>query len=128
MSTQLRILVVDDCRDTLLVLERLVSKFNCTVCTCNDSELAVQTALEFGPHVIFLDIAMPKLDGYEVAEDLRYHRLADYMLVALTSHADAAHRRECAISGFDLFLAKPISIEHVKTVIDKASTRFSMQI
>jgi two-component system, OmpR family, response regulator len=128
MSVQLRVLVIDDSRDTLLILERLVRELNCDVRTCLDSKKAVAIAQAFSPHVIFLDISMPDLDGYEVAEDLHELVLPEYTLVALTSHEDEAHRRECEISGFDSFLSKPATIEEIKSVIEWASTRFQTQI
>jgi CheY-like chemotaxis protein len=79
---------------------------------------------DFLPQVIFLDIAMPELDGFEVAEDLHELQLPEYILVAVTSYSDDAHRRECEASGFDVFLAKPPSIDDVTPVIEKAKERF----
>lgn len=128
MSAQLRVLVIDDNRETLLILERLVRELNCEVRTCPDSKKAVATAQAFSPHVIFLDISMPDLDGYEVAEDLHDLELPEYLLVALTSHEDESHRRECEVSGFDRFLSKPASIKEIKNVIESASTRFLTKI
>ena len=125
---KLRVLVIDDSRETLHVMERLVSKHDCQVRTCGDSKRAVAIAKEFVPHIIFLDIAMPRLDGFMVAEDLRDLNLPEYLLVALTSYTDEAHRRECEISGFDLFLAKPVSIEQITSVIEPAKERFSAAV
>jgi CheY-like chemotaxis protein len=121
---KLRVLVIDDSRETLHVMERLVSQHDCQVRTCGDSKRAVAIAKEFMPHVIFLDIVMPELDGFMVAEDLRDLGLPEYLLVALTSHTDEAHRNECAKSGFGMFLAKPISIDQVTSVIEPAKERF----
>jgi CheY-like chemotaxis protein len=84
----------------------------------------VQTVQEFIPHVIFMDIAMPGLDGFEVAEDLHDLNLPNYLLVALTSHSDESHRNECEASGFELFLSKPVSIDDVGNVIQMAKKRF----
>jgi CheY-like chemotaxis protein len=119
----LRVLVVDDSRDTLHVMERLVSDQDCQVRTCGDSERAVAIAREFVPHVIFLDISMPGLDGFMVAEDLRDLNLPEYLLVALTSCVDEAHRRECEVSGFGLFLPKPASVDQIRAVIEPAKER-----
>jgi len=124
MSTKLRVLIVDDSRDQLYLLERMVSKSDCESRTCPDSNDATQIAKEFEPHVIFLDIAMPGLDGFEVAEDLHDLNLRDYLLVALTSYSDEAHRRECEASGFNVFLAKPPSVDEVASVLRQAKERF----
>lgn len=124
MSDRLRVLVVDDNRDTLAVLQRFVARSDCDVRTCLDSKNAVDMVRDFLPQVIFLDIAMPELDGFEVAEDLHEIQLPEYMLVAVTSYSDNAHRRECEASGFDIFLAKPPSIDDVTALIEKAKERF----
>src|SRR4029077_4483413 len=92
--------------------------------TCLDSKKAVEIAQEFWPHVIFLDISMPGLDGYEVAEDLHDLNFPNYMLIALTSHGDEAHRHECEVSGFDRFIDKPASIDQITSVIESAAARF----
>jgi CheY-like chemotaxis protein len=124
MADRLRVLVVDDNRDSLLLLERLIGKSNCDVRTCADSKNAVHLAQEYEPHVIFLDIAMPGLDGFEVAEDLHELKLRDYLLVAITSYSDEAHRRECEASGFNVFLAKPTSADELSALISTAKQRF----
>jgi CheY-like chemotaxis protein len=124
MTEKLRVLVVDDNRDALWMLGRLIGKFTCDVCTCQDSRIAVRMVQEFMPHVVFLDISMPGLDGYEVAEDLHDLDLHNYLLVAETGNDDEPHRRECAASGFDFFFGKPISIDQVASVIEIAKERF----
>jgi CheY-like chemotaxis protein len=121
----MRVLVVDDSRDTLVLLEKLLSKFDCEVRTCQNSSQAVSMAQDFAPHVIFLDIDMPRLDGYEVAEDLHELNLPNYMLVAVTSYTDEAHRQECVASGFNRFLSKPVSIDDLAGVIKAAKARIS---
>jgi CheY-like chemotaxis protein len=128
MTDRLRVLVVDDNRDSLLLLERLIGKSDCDVRTCADSKKAVHFAQEHEPHVIFLDIAMPDLDGFEVAEDLHHLKLRDYLLVAVTSYSDEAHRRECEASGFNAFLAKPPSVNEVSAIVFAAKQRFCMTI
>jgi CheY-like chemotaxis protein len=124
MTDRLRVLVVDDNRDSLLLLERLIGKSECDVRTCADSKNAAHLAQEYEPHVIFLDIAMPDLDGFEVAEDLHGLKLRDYLLVAVTSYSDEAHRRECEASGFNAFLAKPPSVDEVSAIVASAKQRF----
>jgi CheY-like chemotaxis protein len=79
---------------------------------------------EFRPHVIFLDIQMPGLDGFEVAEDLHELNLRDNLLVAMTIYSDAAHQREAEACGFDLFLPKPPALEEIANAIETAKERF----
>jgi len=120
----LRILVVDDSRATLFVLEQLMRRLDCEIRTCEDSKEAVRVVQQFAPHIVILDIQMPGLDGYMVAEDLSELESPDYLLVALTAYADEEHRRECEANGFDKFLAKPASMEELERLVETARARF----
>ena len=119
-STKLRVLVVDDRRETLLIIQRLASQFECEIRTCQDSRQAVPMAQAFVPNVIFLDIEMPGMDGFEVAEDLQGLNLPPYTLVAFTTYTDEAHRQECEVAGFDMFLSKPATVADIEHVIKTA--------
>ena len=123
VGNKLRVLVIDDRRETLLIIERLASKFDCEIRTCIDSHQAASMAKGFVPHVIFLDIEMPGLDGFEVAEDLEELKLPPYTLVAITTYTDDAHRRECEVAGFDLFLSKPATVADIERVIQTVRGR-----
>jgi len=124
MGDRLRILVVDDSRATLFVLEQLIRRLDCEIRTCEDSKEAVRVVQEFAPHIVILDIQMPDLDGYMVAEDLSELESPDYLLVALTAYSDEEHRRECAANGFDLFLEKPASLDQIERLVESAKARF----
>lgn len=124
MGDRLRILVVDDSRATLLVLEQLIRRLDCEIRTCEDSKEAVRVAQEFSPHIVILDIQMPDLDGYMVAEDLSDLKSPEYLLVALTAYSDQEHRRECAAHGFDLFLEKPASLHQIEQLVQSAKAKF----
>jgi len=121
---KLRILVVDDSRATLHVLEKLMRRLDCEIRTCQDSNEAVRVVQQFAPHVVILDIQMPGLDGYMVAEDISELESPDYLLVALTAHSDEEHRRECEANGFDMFLAKPACLEELGGLVETARARF----
>jgi CheY-like chemotaxis protein len=124
MCPKLRVLVVDDARYVALLMQRLLANFECDTRTCQESKKAVQLVLEFRPHVIFLDIQMPGLDGFEVAEDLHELNLRDNLLVAMTIYSDEAHQREAEACGFDLFLPKPPALEETADAIETAKERF----
>jgi two-component system, chemotaxis family, CheB/CheR fusion protein len=124
MCDKLRVLVVDDDRYVVLLMRRLLGNFECDIRTCQESNKAVQIVQEFRPHVIFLDIQMPGLDGFEVAEDLHELNLRDNLLVAMTIYSDEAHQREAQACGFDLFLPKPPALEETANAIETARERF----
>src|SRR5438309_157047 len=67
----LRILIVDDFVDAAESLAMLLALHGHVVRTAHDGIAAIATAREFSPHVILLDIGLPRLDGYCVAEQIR---------------------------------------------------------
>ena len=75
----------------------------------SDGKEAIEIAEEFHPDVIFLDINMPKVDGYEVCERLRANDWAEHVpIYALTSYDSAEHVQRTKAAGFDAHLTKPL--------------------
>jgi CheY-like chemotaxis protein/two-component sensor histidine kinase len=107
--TRFRILVVDDLRDSadsLAVLLRLVGN---EVCTAYDGQEALETAAEFRPDVVVLDLGMPKLNGYDTCRRLREQAWTkDVVFVALTGWGQEEDRRRTEEAGFHYHLVKPI--------------------
>jgi two-component system CheB/CheR fusion protein len=83
-----------------------------------DGAAAIEVALRERPDVVFLDIAMPGMDGYEVARRLRKSpELDGVMLVALTGFGQEEDRRRAFEAGFDHHLVKPTSLETLHNVL-----------
>ncbi|MBA3564395.1 MAG: response regulator, partial [Gammaproteobacteria bacterium] len=81
----LRILVADDNRDAAESLTMLLQMDGHVVNTVFDGEAAVRAAVAFRPHIVFLDVGMPKLAGNEAAQRIRDQSSANgTLLVALT--------------------------------------------
>ena len=74
MDNKARILIVDDEDDILEVLSYNLEKEGYQVVTANDGQKGIQIAEEFEPHLIILDIMMPKMDGIEVCQKLKSNR------------------------------------------------------
>jgi CheY-like chemotaxis protein len=80
---------------------------------------------EYRPQVALLDLGLPVMDGFELADRLRGESgLTDLTLIAVTGYAQEVDRRRTAASGFDLHLAKPIDVHQLDTFI-RASTENS---
>ena len=62
----MRVLLVDDLRDTTVTLRALLERVGYEVEAAGDSESALELAETFAPHVVCLDIGMPKMNGYEI--------------------------------------------------------------
>src|SRR5438105_2783998 len=86
----LRILVVDDLVDAAECLAVYLRMLGHTVRTAYDGPTAIAAASQFAPHVILLDIGLPKLNGYRVAEQIRQHReLQKACLIAVSGYGQA---------------------------------------
>ena len=109
-ATRVRVLVVDDNRDSAESLSLLLEWRGHDVRTAHDGITALQIAETFLPQAILLDIGLPGLNGYKVAERIRANpRLANIKLVALTGWGQEEDRRRSADAGFDHHLVKPVS-------------------
>jgi signal transduction histidine kinase len=101
-----RVLVVDDNRDTADVMARSLMLLGYEVETAHDGQSGLAAAGRFAPQVILLDLAMPLMDGDELARRLR----ADghpARLVALTAHGNEAELRRSREAGIGDHLVKP---------------------
>jgi len=104
-----RILVVDDNQDGAEMLATMLDLTGHQTRTAHSGQHALAAAREFAPDVVFLDIGMPGMDGYEVARRLRAEPSLDRaVLVALTGWGSAEDRRRTKEAGFDYHLTKPV--------------------
>jgi CheY-like chemotaxis protein len=84
------------------------------VCVVGDGPAVLAAARTFQPEVVFLDIELPVLSGYEVARRLRQQPgLENVLLVATTGHAEEEIRYRAHDAGFDAHLAKPYRVDDV---------------
>jgi CheY-like chemotaxis protein len=101
-------LVVDDNVDAALSVERLLKLWGHEVLTVFNGRDALEKARAFRPHVVLLDIGMPGMSGYEVAQHLRAEReFEGVVITALTGYGQAEDRRRSREAGFNHHLTKP---------------------
>jgi CheY-like chemotaxis protein/two-component sensor histidine kinase len=104
----IRILVVDDNVDAAESLMMMMKILGQDVRVAFDGASALEIATEFRPELVFLDIGMPDMDGYEVARRIRGEpRTRDARLVALTGWGQVEDRELSRRAGFDEHLVKP---------------------
>jgi PAS domain S-box-containing protein len=116
-----RVLVVDDNRDAADTLAALLELSGHEVKTAYGAREALEVSPEFRPEVVFLDIGMPEMNGFEVARRLRQHpQTREALLVAMTGWGQEEDRRRGREAGFDHHLVKPVSPESVDDVIRRA--------
>jgi PAS domain S-box-containing protein len=107
-SSGRRLLVVDDNHDAALSLAMLLRLKGHDVRVAHEGAAALESAAEYSPDMIFLDLGMPGMSGYEAARRIRQMPgLRETLLVALTGWGQQEDRRRTAEAGFDLHLIKP---------------------
>lgn len=104
-----RVLMVDDNQDVALSTVRLLQQMGHDVRVALNGADAMEIADDFRPDVVLLDIAMPKVNGYEVARTLRANTWGKQMtLVAVTGWGQEGDQRRSAEAGFDRHMTKPV--------------------
>jgi CheY-like chemotaxis protein len=113
-----RILVADDNTDAADSLKLLLTMMGHEVRTANDGLAAVEEAMAFRPDLILLDIAMPKLNGYEAARRIREQSQdPGLLIVALTGWGQDSDRKQSQAAGIDLHLVKPVKPAVLETLL-----------
>ncbi len=115
-----RILVADDFPQSAETLARLLRHDGSEVRVAQDGAEAFEIAAEFRPDVVVLDIAMPKLNGYEAARKIRAQPWGKPMvLIALTGWGQQQDRRRTQDAGFDAHLTKPVNFAAIMDLLAK---------
>ncbi len=114
------VLVVEDNPDSREMLCSLLESSGHRVAAVGDGLTAVQCALEMRPSIIVVDIGLPGLDGYGVAERVRDSLGATVFLVALTGYGQPEDQRRALAAGFDVHLTKPVDFEALQRLIEGA--------
>ncbi|CAK0771408.1 hypothetical protein CCP3SC1AL1_560003 [Gammaproteobacteria bacterium] len=111
-----RILVVDDNEDVAISFGALLEVLGHEVRVVLDGPMAIDAVRDFRPHIVFLDIAMPEMDGYEVARRLRAeHR--GIRLVAVTGYGQDHDAERAQRVGFDHHLLKPVDLKDLQALL-----------
>jgi CheY-like chemotaxis protein len=110
------VLVADDGRNAADILALFFQMEGMETAVAYDGEEAVTAAANFSPDFAFLDLGMPKLDGYEAARRIRrmYPRV---VLAALSGWGGEDDRRRTAEAGFDIHLLKPAKPDDLREVL-----------
>lgn len=106
-----RVLVVDDTAGSAKITARLLELLGHKVEIAFAGQAALEQSQRFHPEIVVLDVALPDMDGYEVAGQMRL--LAETkgaLIVALTGYNDEMHRRRALDAGFDEYLVKPADV------------------
>ena len=112
-----RALVVDDSHDAAESFARVLESMGCAATFVTNPLVAIEAAQALEARVVFLDIAMPELDGYELARAFRARYGDEIRLVAVTAFGDRAHRELSREAGFDAHVQKPVDFAMVESML-----------
>jgi CheY-like chemotaxis protein/two-component sensor histidine kinase len=118
-----RVLVAEDNPDAAEMMSLMLGIKGHDVRVAADGEQAVAIGSKFEPQIAFVDIGMPRMDGYEVARHLRDMFGQRVLLVALTGWGQDEDRRRSREAGFDHHLTKPPEPEVLDKLIDEWTHR-----
>jgi PAS domain S-box-containing protein len=104
-----RVIIVDDNRDAAEMMSMLVTEMGGTARTAHDAASGLSAVREFLPDIVFLDIGMPGMDGYEACRRIR-HEASDkpVFIVAVTGWGQSNDKKLALDAGFDAHLTKPV--------------------
>jgi DNA-binding response OmpR family regulator len=115
-AARYRVLLADDNIDFVSSLGALLSAEGHEVRIAHDGAEALEVARRFEPDFAFLDIGMPKVNGYEVARRLR-REAARCVLVAVTGWGQEEDRLRAREAGFDRHLVKPVDPGQIEAIL-----------
>ena len=123
-TSELRVLVVDDNKDSTDSLVMLLELMGNDVQTARDGHEAMDVAEAFRPHVMVLDIGMPKLNGYDTACRIRAQPWGgDIILIACTGWGQDTDRQRSCEAGFDHHMVKPVDPQALMQLISSVGNR-----
>ncbi|MGH8193736.1 MAG: response regulator [Woeseiaceae bacterium] len=119
IQTALRLLIIDDNEDLATGLATYLSeRSGHDVRVAHTGESGIETALEFAPDAVLLDVGLPDIDGYEVARRLRDHGDLDHVpLIGISGFSSEADKERARQAGFDRYFVKPIAYDILHDVL-----------
>lgn len=119
MSKARRVLLIDDNLDAAESLAQLLALSGHDARTAADGLRGIRLAQDFQPEVVFCDLGLPGMSGYEVAKELRALPFGrEMILAALTGFGQPSDREKTAQAGFDAHLVKPVDPAVIESFLD----------
>lgn len=123
-NCKLRILLVDDNRDSALTLAMLLKVKGYFTQVAHDGPTALELVESYRPHVVVQDIGMPIMDGYQITQRLRERYSPEQLvIVAATGYGRQEDRDKTKAAGFNFHLVKPIVIHEFDSILNQCTQR-----
>jgi signal transduction histidine kinase/CheY-like chemotaxis protein len=118
-----RVFVVEDHEDNREALVALLRQIGCEVAFAADGEEGARGIVEAHPEIAIIDIGLPGMDGYAVAQHVRGALRQDILLVALTGYGQPRDREMALSAGFDVHLRKPVDVNQLRALVAGVDAR-----
>lgn len=116
------VLLVDDDEMNRFFGKKLLAHLKVNVDVAESGEEAIQMLDKQAFDLVFMDVSMPGMDGYETTRSIRQDgRYKDLLIVALTAHAIVGERERCIAVGMNDYLSKPFEFDDIKQILTRLS-------
>ena len=123
-TRDLKVMVIDDSKTIRRTAETLLKKEGFDVITATDGFEALSVIADHKPDLIFLDIMMPRLDGYQTCALIKHHRVFKHTPVVMLSSKDGLFdRARGRVVGSDYYITKPFTREELLTAIEQCANK-----
>lgn len=125
-ATPLRILLVEDSEDNVLVMQLYLKKYPYRLDVAENGQVGVDMFKAAQYDLVLMDIQMPVMDGYEATREIRRYESAQGKtkapIIAVTAHASEENHRMVLEAGCDDFITKPVPKAKLLEAIQKVAT------
>jgi PAS domain S-box-containing protein len=121
-TAQRRILIVEDNDDARQMLRHLLELSGHEVHEADDGVGGLEQALALHPDAVVIDLGLPRLDGYQVAQRIRAAGRRDVVLIAVTGYGQREDRLRSSAAGFDAHFTKPVDPTAIDALLQRHST------
>jgi CheY-like chemotaxis protein/two-component sensor histidine kinase len=119
-----RVLIVEDSPPIAKIFAMLLQQMGHDARIADGGAAALEQIAAWRPDIVFSDISMPGMSGYELARQIRQHAGGDdILLVAMTGHGQAEDRQRALDAGFDEHLIKPAEMDRLEAIFQRAAQR-----
>jgi two-component system CheB/CheR fusion protein len=112
-----RVLIIDDNRDAANTMAMLLEELGGATRMAHDTASGLEAFEEYQPDIVFLDIGMPGIDGYEACRRMRQRPSKAIVIVAVTGWGQAQDKQRALEAGFDAHLTKPVDLEALARIL-----------
>lgn len=124
VSASVHVLLVEDDALNQLLARELLEMMGATVTVADNGSVALEKLRQTHFSLVFMDLQMPVMDGYEAVRHIRRQPEWDYLpVIAMTAHAVADERDKCLSAGMNDYLPKPFELEQFSHMLSKWSVR-----